>query len=65
MGLRLYQITDTVRKAHVKDTYFDNKKLAKVKRGELNASEEPSNRQFFRYVVSPGPDHRNYNKPKT
>lgn len=61
MGLRLYQITDTTSKKPVEGLYFSDKKLAKAKRRELNGAEEsetPS--QSLRYVVSPGPDHRNY-----
>lgn len=54
MGLRLYQITDTTSKKPVEGLYFSDKKLAKTKRQELN------NTKSLRYVVSPGPDHRNY-----
>ena len=59
--LRLYQITDTA--AQGKDraapgAYFSDKKLAKAKRQELNGDE--SDGRNLRYVVSPGPDHRNY-----
>lgn len=61
MKLRLYQITDTVSKKPIEGLYFSNKKLAKVKRRELNRNNEiatPS--RPLRYVVSPGPDHRKY-----
>ena len=51
-ALRLYQITDTP------GAYFSDKKLAKAKRQELNGDE--SDGRNLRYVVSPGPDHRNY-----
>ena len=61
MTLRLYQITDTTTKKPVEGLYFSDKKMAKAKRRELNGADEaktPS--QSLRYVVSPGPDHRNY-----
>lgn len=57
MGLRLYQITDTTSKKPVEGLYFSDKKLAKAKRRELNGNPE---QHPLRYVVSPGPDHRNY-----
>jgi hypothetical protein len=61
MGLRLYQITDTTTKKPVEGLYFSDKKLAKAKRRELNGdSESTTPSQSLRYVVSPGPDHRNY-----
>ena len=61
MGLRLYQITDTTSKKPVEGLYFSDKKLAKAKRRELNGTDEPTKSpQSLRYVVSPGPDHRNY-----
>ena len=61
MSLRLYQITDTTSKKPVKDLYFSDKKLAKAKRRELNGADETATpSQLLRYVVSPGPDHRNY-----
>ena len=61
MGLRLYQITDTTSKKPVEGLYFFDKKLAKAKRRELNGVNEQSTPpQSLRYVVSPGPDHRNY-----
>jgi hypothetical protein len=59
--LRLYQITDTAAEGKdrtVPGAYFSDKKLAKAKRRELNGDE--SNGRNLRYVVSPGPDHRNY-----
>ena len=59
MGLRLYQITDTTSKKPVEGLYFSDKKLAKAKRRELNGTPE---QHPLRYVVSPGPDHRNYHK---
>lgn len=62
MDLRLYQITDTVSKKPINGLYFSDKKLAKAKRRELNDEgvglTPPYQR--LRYVVSPGPDHRNY-----
>ena len=59
--LRLYQITDTAAQGKdraVPGTYFSDKKLAKAKRRELNGDE--GNGRNLRYIVSPGPDHRNY-----
>jgi hypothetical protein len=57
MPLRLYQITDTVTKKPVEGLYFADKAKAKMKRRELNGNPE---QHPLRYVVSPGPDHRNY-----
>ena len=59
--LRLYQITDTAAQGKdrtVPGAYFSDKKLAKAKRQELNGDE--GNGHNLRYIVSPGPDHRNY-----
>ena len=56
--LRLYQITDTAASGKdraVPGAYFSDKKLAKAKRQELNGDG-----RNLRYIVSPGPDHRNY-----
>lgn len=56
--LRLYQITDTAASGKdrvVPGAYFSDKKLAKAKRQELNGD-----CRNLRYVVSPGPDHRNF-----
>jgi hypothetical protein len=59
--LRLFQITDTAAQGKdraVPGLYFSDKRMAKAKRKELNGDEsDPRN---LRYVVSPGPDHRNY-----
>lgn len=61
MGLRLYQITDTTTKKPIEGLYFSDKRLAKVKRRELNGDGESTTpSQSLRYVVSPGPDHHNY-----
>lgn len=61
MSLRLFQITDTTTKKPVEGLYFSDKRLAKAKRRELNgASEATTPSHSLRYVVSPGPDHRNY-----
>lgn len=61
MRLRLYQITDTTTKKPIEGLYFSDKQLAKAKRRELNGENERSTpSQHLRYVVSPGPDHRNY-----
>ena len=60
-SLRLYQITDTAASGKdraVPGVYFSDKKLAKAKRQELNGDERDAHN--LRYVVSPGPDHRNY-----
>ena len=59
--MRLFQITDLHTHKSIPDLYFSNKQAAKNKRRELNGPLEtasPSNK--LRYVVSPGPDHRNY-----
>ena len=59
--LRLYQITDTAaldKDRTVPGAYFSDKQLAKAKRKELNGDERDAHN--LRYVVSPGPDHRNY-----
>ena len=55
MGSRLFQITDTQTRKAVPETYFSEKRLAKAKRKELNEGQ-----LGLRYVVSPGPDHRNF-----
>lgn len=55
MSKRLYQITDTQTRKAVPDTFFSEKRLAKAKREELNQGQ-----LGLRYVVSPGPDHKNY-----
>ena len=61
MDLRLYQITDTTSKKPIEGLYFPDKQLAKAKRRELNGvNEQSAPSQHLRYVVSPGPDHRNY-----
>ena len=61
MSLRLYQITDTTSKKPIEGLYFPDKMLAKAARRELNgANEAMTPSQSLRYVVSPGPDHRNY-----
>ena len=59
--LRLYQITDTAASGKdraIPGAYFSDKQLAKAKRQELNGDERDAHN--LRYVVSPGPDHRNY-----
>ena len=55
--LRLFQIIDTSTKKPVPDSYFANKQLAKAERRRLNGDEDDGK---LRFVVSPGPDHRNY-----
>ncbi len=55
--MRLFQITDTATKTRVEDSgYFDSKPKAKKERQRLN---DEANTEM-RFVVSPGPDHRNY-----
>ena len=59
--LRLYQITDTAASGKdraVPGAYFSDKNRAKTKRRELNGDEGDG--RNLRYIVSPGPDHRNY-----
>lgn len=59
--LRLYQITDTHAKGKdraVPGFFFSDKNRAKGKRQELNGDEGDG--RNLRYIVSPGPDHRNY-----
>ena len=59
--LRLYQITDTAatgKDRAVPGLFFSEKAKAKAKRQELNGDERDAHN--LRYVVSPGPDHRNY-----
>lgn len=55
MPKALFQITDTTTKKPVPGLLFDNKQTAKVKRKELNKDEN-----YYRFVVSPGPDHHKY-----
>ena len=60
-ALRLYQITDTAAQGKdraVPGAYFSDKSQAKAKRQELNGNEGDG--RNLRYIVSPGPDHRNY-----
>lgn len=56
MGKRLYQITDIAKRKPVPGLYFENKASAKEKRKKLNNS----NPEVLSYIVSPGPDHKNY-----
>ena len=59
--LRRYQITDTAATGKdrvVPGAYFSEKAKAKAKRQELNGDERDG--RNLRYIVSPGPDHRNY-----
>lgn len=58
MAKRLYQITDTATRSPVEGFYFADKMAAKVKRRALNDNAGTQ----LRFVVSPGPDHRNYRK---
>ena len=59
--LRLFQITDTASTAKnraVPGLYFADQNLARMKRKELNGNEGDGRK--LRYIVSPGPDHRNH-----
>ena len=58
--MRLFQITDLTTRKAVPNLFFSDKKLAKEKRRELNGPLETSIPPKLRYVVSPGPDHKNY-----
>lgn len=57
--LRLFQITNLETKHPIELLFFDNKQMAKAKRNEVN---ENANR--IKFVVSPGPDHKNYKRQK-
>lgn len=60
--LKLYQITDTHASGKdraVPGKFFSDKGAAKAARKELNGDESDGH---IRYVVSPGPDHHNYQK---
>lgn len=54
---KLFQIFDTKTRQPVPGVYFENKEQAKQHRRELNGDPET---QPLRYVVTSGPDHRNY-----
>lgn len=57
MALRLFQITDTsTGKPALEGRTFLSKSEAKQVRVELNKEHESETR----FIVSPGPDHRNY-----
>lgn len=59
--LRLFQITDTASTAKnraVPGLYFADQNLARNKRKELNG--DGGDGRKLRYIVSPGPDHRNH-----
>lgn len=56
MALRLFQITDTSTGKPLKDEYYSDKKTAKAVRQRLNEEALAETR----FIVSPGPDHRNY-----
>ena len=58
--LRLFQITDTSSRRPVPDLYFGDREQAKAKRRTLNGGAEREAAGHLQYVVSPGPDHRNY-----
>jgi len=61
MSLRLFQIFDTHTRKAVPNLFFGDKPSAKIKRRELNGgtADKP---EELRYVVSPGPDHKEYRK---
>lgn len=59
MSMRLYQITDTSnpgKNLAVGNMYFSDKVSAKTERKKLNTEAGTETR----FVVSPGPDHKNY-----
>ena len=56
--LRLFQITDTATGKPVPELFFTNMLRARAKRTELNRL--AASADYLRYVVSPGPDHKNY-----
>lgn len=62
MAKRLYQITDTESRKPVPDLFFADKPSAKAKRQELNGQIDGGAPKQLRFVVSPGPDHRNFRK---
>lgn len=54
--LRLYQIIDSQTRKNACPDFFADKKLAKERRRSMNGPPP----ETLRYVVSPGPDHHNY-----
>lgn len=57
---RLYKISDTANPGKpytIPETFFSEKEKAKARRKDLNGQPEVAP---LRYIVSPGPDHRNY-----
>jgi len=60
--MRLFQITDLHTRKPVPDEFFSDKKTAKARRSELNGELETRHPPQFRYIVSPGPDHKKYVK---
>lgn len=60
--MRLFQITDLHTRKPIEGLYFSNKRAAKAKRSELNGDLEAQFPPKFRYIVSPGPDHKRYVK---
>ena len=63
MSMRLYQITDTSnlgKNLAVGNMYFSDKASAKTERKKLNTEAGTE----IRFVVSPGPDHKNYHRRK-
>lgn len=57
--MKLFEIFDTQEKKSIPALYFENKQIAKNKRRELNQKGEDGS-EILRYVVKPGPQHRNY-----
>lgn len=60
--LKLFQITDIRTQQAVPGEYFNDKMKAKTRRRELNGDLEgqPAPKNLW-YVVSPGPDHKDFN----
>lgn len=55
---RLFAILDTHTGKVIPDLFFNDKQLAKAHRKKLNGDE--SNPRNLRFVVTLGPDHKNY-----
>lgn len=60
--LRLYQIVDTTKNTPIQGVYFVSKVAAKKTRTKMNEDESGSK---LRYIVSPGPDHKRYQRSTT
>lgn len=63
MALRLFQIVDTSTGKRTKGEsfeFFEDRQIAKKVRRQLNDQHDPEGPKGTRFIVSPGPDHRNY-----